>query len=52
MSVRTRLAAFVAALAVVFAATFTAGSALGPDEERAPVTTTTTTTTHAPGHGS
>ena len=45
MSVRVRLAAFVAALAVVFAATFTAGAALGPDDDGRP-----TPTSHAPGH--
>jgi hypothetical protein len=49
VSVPARLAAFVAGLAVVFAATFTAGTALAPDDDDRPGPTTSTTT-HAPDH--
>jgi hypothetical protein len=45
MSVGVRLAVFAAGLAVVFAATFRAGAALRPADDRP-----TPTTTHAPDH--
>ena len=50
MSVRVRLGAFAASLAIVFAATFTAGAALRPDsDDDGPAPAMTTTTTHQ-GH--
>ena len=50
MNVRVRLAAFAATLAIVFAATFTAGAVLRPDSDDDGPAPTTTTTTHMPGH--
>ena len=50
MNVRLRLAAFAATLAIVFAATFTAGAVLRPDSDDDGPAPTTTTTTHMPGH--
>jgi hypothetical protein len=48
VSVRLRLTAFAAALAVVFAVTFTAGAALAPDDDERPPPTTTHGAEHQP----